>query len=67
LSNIAHNVVLQNPSESRSEGMMRWKFGVVFLRFDGTWLISPFSSCNVVFDGILNGEWMIAGSFGRHR
>jgi hypothetical protein len=66
LSNIADSVVLQKPFESRTEGVIRWKFGVVFLRFDGTWFISPFSSCSVVFEGVLNGECTIAGSFGRH-
>ena len=67
MSNIADSVVLQKPFVSLSEGMMRWKFGVVFLRFDGMWFISPFSSSSVVFEGVLNGEYMIAGSFGRHR
>lgn len=53
MSSMADRVDLQKASESVSELMRRWKFGVVFSSFGGRWSISPFSSCRVVFEGAL--------------
>jgi hypothetical protein len=56
---------LQNASLSVTAGITRWKFGVVFLSCWGTCVSSPFSSLSVVFEGVLNGECMVEGMFGR--
>lgn len=66
MRSIADRVVLQKPSVSRSDGMRRWKFAVVFLSFGGTWSSSPFSICSVVFEGVLKGECTISGKVGRY-
>jgi hypothetical protein len=66
---MADRVVLQNASVSFSADMMRWKFGVVFLSCGGTCSSSPFSSCSVVFEGVLNEDGIIEGiwwRYGRH-